>query len=182
MLEKPLFSTFQWLLIGTFAALLVAVRVALHLPIKVPGHSGVFWMAILLTASSVIGRPGAATATGALAGIIAVFVGLGDRGALVTWVSYAGAGAGVDLMRLLTGGRESIGAFALAGMAGNLMKLGVKIAIEVAAGIPVGFVLVGRVYALTSHVLFGLLGGALGLAIVRALRRAGYFAYLEGRR
>lgn len=175
-------STFQWLLIGMFAALLVAVRIALHLPIKIPGHSGVAWMAVLLTASAVVSRRGAATATGMLAGFIAIFVGLGDRGALVTWLSYAAAGIGVDAVRSLTGGRESIGSFAMAGLAGNLAKLGVKIAIELAAGIPVGFIVVGRLYASLSHAAFGLLGGALGFAVVQALRRAGYFAYLEGRR
>jgi hypothetical protein len=180
MKQKRL-STFAWLLIGMFAALLVASRVVLHLPLKLPGNSGVMWMAILLTVSAVVPRPGAATATGGLAGVMAVFVGLGDHGALVTVLSYLAAGAGVDALRLLTARRESMPIFALAGLTGHLAKLGVKVGLEILAGIPVGFVLFGRAYALVSYAIFGTIGGALGFVLVRALRRAGYFAYLEGR-
>jgi len=175
-------STFQWLLLGMFAALLVAARVALHLPIKVPGHSGAFWMAILLTATAVVPHRGAATATSGLAALMAIFLGLGDRGALATVLSYVAAGVAVDVVRAFTSRSESLAAFALAGLVGNLAKLGAKIVLELAAGIPPGFVVVGRSVALATHVIFGALGGALGLAAVRALRRAGYFAYLEGRR
>lgn len=175
-------STFQWLLVATFASLLVAARVALHLPIKVPGHSGLFWMAILLTASSVVPRAGAATATAGLAAILAVFAGVGDRGALTTVVAYLAAGAGVDVLRTLTGRSESVAAFALAGLGGNLAKLGVMVAVEIIVGIPAGFVVVGRAWTLATYSVFGLFGGVLAFAVVRALRRAGYFAYLEGRR
>lgn len=175
-------STFQWLLVATFAALLVAARVALHLPIKVPGHSGLFWMSILLVATAVVPRAGAATATAGLASILAVFVGVGDRGAVATVLAYLAAGAGVDAVRALTRRRESLAAFGLAGLAGNLAKLGVMSGLEIFAGVPVGFVLVGRAWALVTYTAFGILGGVLGLLVVRALRRAGYFAYLEGRR
>jgi len=175
-------STFQWILLAMFASLLVAARVALHLPIKVPGHSGLFWMAILLTASSVVPRAGAATATAGLAAILAVFAGVGDRGALATVAAYLAAGAGVDMLRTLTARRESMVAFATTGLAGNLAKLAVMVAIEIFAGVPAGFVLVGRAWTLATYSVFGVLGGVLAFAVVRALRRAGYFAYLEGRR
>ncbi len=176
------FSTFDWLLIGMFAALLIAARVALHMPLKIPGHSGLFWMAILVTASAVVPRPGAATATGLVAGILAIFVGLGDHGALVTVLGYAASGFGVDAVRWTTKRRESLATFAVAGLVGHLGKLAVKVGLELMAGIPVGFVVFGRAYAILTYTVFGLLGGALGFAIVGALRRAGYFAYLAGRR
>ena len=70
----------------------------------------------------------------------------------------------------------------IAGICGNLSKLGMKTLLEFLIGIPPGFLVLGRGYSLMTYVLFGAIGGLLGYAVVRALRRAGYFAYLEGRR
>ena len=42
--------------------------------------------------------------------------------------------------------------------------------------------LLGRLYPALTHALFGLAGGYLGFLVIRALRRAGYFAYLAEKR
>lgn len=179
--RRTSFSSFQWILLGMLAGLLVTLRIVLHLPVKIPGHSGVYWMAVLVTATAIVPRRGAATATTALAGIMAVFAGVGDHGALTTMLAFLAAGIGVDVARAATASRENALAFAFAGLLGNLAKLSVKIGLEMLAGIPAGLLLLGRSYAIATHIVFGLLGGLLGLVIVRALRRAGYFAYLAGR-
>lgn len=176
------FSTFELLLLATVAALIVAATVALKLPLKLPGHSGLVWMALLVVARRIVPKPGAAAVTGLLSGAVAIFLGTGDKGALDTFLSYAAAGVGVDAVLSLAGPGAGAGPHALAGMAGNLAKLGVKIALEVTVGIPTGFILLGRLYPTLVHIAFGLLGGWLGFLVVQALRRAGYFAYLAERR
>lgn len=176
------FSTFELLLLATIAALIVAATVALKLPLKLPGHSGLLWMALLVVARRIVPKPGAAAATGLLSGAVAAFLGTGDKGALDTFASYAAAGIGVDAVLTLAGSAAGAWGHALAGMAGNLAKLAVKVALEVWVGIPTGFVLVGRLYPTIVHVVFGLLGGLLGFLVVQALQRAGYFAYLAERR
>ena len=110
------------------------------------------------------------------------FLGTGDKGALDTFASYAAAGIGVDAVLTLAGPAAGAWGHAVAGMAGNLAKLAVKVALEVWVGIPTGFVLVGRLYPTIVHVVFGLLGGLLGFLVLEALQRAGYFAYLAERR
>jgi len=180
--RRPYFSTFELLLLGMVAALIVAANVALRFPIKMPGHSGLVWMALLVTARAAVRRPGSAVAVGLLSGLIAGLVGVGDKGALDTFLSYTAAGAGVDVVWTLFRQAERAVPCALAGLAGNLAKLGAKILLEIWIGIPTGFILVGRLYPLLTHALFGVAGGYLGFLVIEALRRAGFFAYLAERR
>jgi hypothetical protein len=174
------FSTFELLLLALFAALVVVGNVALRLPLKLPGHSGVVWMAVLVTARGVVPRLGAAATVGLLSGLLAAFMGVGDKGGLDTFLSYAAAGVAVDgIVALAPAGALTA---ALAGLAGNLAKLGVKVLLELWIGIPTGFLVVGRSYPAVTHAVFGLAGGYLGSLVLGALRRAGLFAYLAGRR
>ena len=69
--QRPRYlSTFELLLLALFAALVVAGNVALRFPIKMPGHSGIVWMALLVTARGVVPRPGAAAIVGLLSGLL----------------------------------------------------------------------------------------------------------------
>jgi ABC-type thiamin/hydroxymethylpyrimidine transport system permease subunit len=176
------FSTFELLLLGMFAALIVAGNFALRFPIRMPGHSGIVWMALLVTAATVVPKRGAATTAAGLSGILAAFVGVGDRGPLDTVLSYAAAGAGVDVVLVILRGRGRAVSSLIAGGVGNLTKLAVKMLLESWIGIPTGFVLLGKLYPAATHLLFGLAGGYLGFLVVDALRRAGFFAYLAEKR
>jgi hypothetical protein len=179
-MRRTYFSTFEVLLLAVFAALVVVSHVALRLPLKIPGHSGVVWMALLVVARGVVPKLGAASTVGLLSGLLAAFVGVGDKGGLDTLLSYAAAGAGIDLVC----GLAPPGALtcAVAGLAGNLAKLGVKVLLELWIGIPTGFLVLGRAYPALTHTVFGLAGGYLGALVLAALRRAGFFTYLAARR
>jgi len=180
--RSPHFSTFDLLLLGMLGALVVAANLALRLPIKMPGHSGLVWMALLVTARAIVPKLGAATTAGLMSGLLAAFAGLGDKGPLDTILSYTAAGVGVDIVAFLLGPPVRALPCVVAGLAGNLAKLGVKILLELWIGIPTGFLLVGRLYPTFTHVVFGLAGGYLGFLVVRALERAGFFAYLAEKR
>ena len=131
----PPFSTFELLLLATFAALIVAANVALKLPLKLPGHSGLVWMALLVRRGASCPSPAPPPRCGLLSGAVAVFLGPRDKGALDTLLSYAAAGAGVDA-HLLAGSRPGRVACAVAGLAGNLAKLAVKIRSKYGWGFP----------------------------------------------
>ncbi|HVO22324.1 MAG TPA: cobalt ABC transporter permease [Candidatus Margulisiibacteriota bacterium] len=177
---RTYFSTFELLLLAVFAALVVVGNVALRLPVKLPGHSGVVWMALLVIVRGMVPKLGAASCVGVFSGLLAAFVGVGDKGGLDTLLSYTAAGAGVDLISgLLPSGALTC---AVAGLVGNLAKLGVKVLLELWIGIPTGFLVVGRTYPALTHTVFGLAGGYLGALVLAALRRAGFFAYLAARR
>lgn len=173
------FSTFQLILLALFAALVVVAKIALRLPLQLPGHSGIFWMAIIIVAAGVVPKRGAASLVGLTSGIIAAFLGMGDFGALNTFLSYTMVGVGTDLALLLLGGNpENLVVAALAGTLGHLGKFLVKWGLATLAGAPVGFVALGLIRAVVGYIIFGALGGLLGALTLRALRRAGFFAYL----
>ena len=176
------FSLFELLLLAMLAALIVVANFALRFPIRMPGHSGVVWMALLVTAATIVPKRGAAITAGCISGVLAAFVGIGDRGALDTVLSYAAAGVGVDLAMMVLGRRTRAVSCVVAGALGNLLKLGMKVTLEVWIGIPTGFVLLGRLYPAATYTVFGLAGGYLGFLVVRALRAAGFFAYVAEKR
>lgn len=47
---------------------------------------------------------------------------------------------------------------------------------------PIGFVVLGLLRAFLSYVIFGALGGLLGWLTLKALKRAGFFAYMAEKR
>jgi hypothetical protein len=177
------FSTFQLILLALFAALIVVAKIALRLPLQLSGHSGIFWMAIIIVAAGVVHKPGAASLVGLTSGIIAGFLGMGDFGALNTFLSYTAVGVGTDLTLWLLGGNaENMVIATLAATFGHMGKFLVKWGLGVLTGAPVGFVALGLLRALIGYVVFGALGGLLGALTLKALRRAGFFQYLAEKR
>jgi hypothetical protein len=181
-MKKVYFSTFQLLLLGLFSALIVVAKIALRLPLQLPGHSGLFWMAIMIVATRVVPKLGAASLVGLTSGILAAFLGLGDFGALNTLLSYTAVGVFADLALLLLRNPENLVAAALIGALGHMGKFLVKWALGVLTGAPLGFVALGLLRSLVGYIVFGALGGVLGALTILALRKAGFFAYLAEKR
>ncbi|MBN1642951.1 MAG: hypothetical protein JXA09_17070 [Anaerolineae bacterium] len=181
-MRKWYFTTFELILLALFSALVVVTKIALRLPVQLPGHSGVFWMAIVVTAAGVVPKRGAASLVGLTSGVLAAFMGLGDFGALNTLLSYSAIGICTDLALWLLQQPEHLVAAALAGAIGHLAKLVVKWALGAVSGAPLGFIALGLAWSVGSYLLWGALGGVLGALTLRALRRAGFFAYLAERR
>lgn len=176
------FSTFQLILLALLAALIVVAKLALRTPLQLPGHTGLFWMAIMIVAAGLVSKRGSTSLVGVSSGLIAAFLGMGDYGALNTFLSYTMVGVGTDLALLLLGNPLNLAVAALAGAIGHTGKFLVKWALGVLAGAPLGFVTLGLFYALIGYLVFGALGGLLGGLTLAALRRAGFFAYLEEKR
>jgi ABC-type thiamin/hydroxymethylpyrimidine transport system permease subunit len=177
-MKERYFSTFQLILLALFAALVVVAKIALRTPLQMSGHSGIFWMAIVLVAAGVVPKPGATSVVGLTSGIIAAFLGMGDFGALNTFLSYTMVGVGTDLALLLLRDPENLTTAALAGCLGHFCKFLVKWTLGAITGAPIGFVALGLTRAIVGYIVFGALGGLLGGLTLRALRRAGFFAYL----
>ena len=95
-MKKAYFSTFQLILLALFAALIVIAKIALRLPLQLSGHSGLFWMAIMIVSTQVVPKKGAASLVGLTSGLMAAFLGLGDFGALNTFLSYTMVGVGTS--------------------------------------------------------------------------------------
>lgn len=177
-MKKNFFSTFQLIILTLFSALIVAAKIALRLPIQLPGHSGIFWMAIMIVAARVVPKKGAATFVAVVSGIMAAFLGMGNFGYLDTFISYAAIGIGTELALFLLGNPENLVVATLTGIIGHFAKFLVKWAFGAITGAPLGFVALGLVKAMISYIVFGGLGGLLGGLTLLALKKAGFFAYL----
>jgi ABC-type thiamin/hydroxymethylpyrimidine transport system permease subunit len=176
------FSTFQLILLALFAGLVVVAKISLRLPLQMPGHSGVFWMAIVIVAAGVVPKPGAASLVGLTSGIIAAMLGMGDLGALNTFLSYTLLGVGTDLALLLLRNPENLLSAVLAATLGHVAKFLVKWGMATLMGAPAGFVALGLARSIVGYIVFGALGGMLGALTLQALRRAGFFSYLAEKR
>jgi hypothetical protein len=182
-MKERYFSTFQLILLALFAALIVVAKIALRLPLQLSGHSGVFWMAIVIVAAGVVPKVGAASLVGLTSGILAAFLGLGDFGALNTLLSYTMVGVGTDLALLFLGRKpENLVIATIAATFGHFCKFLVKWGLGTLTGAPVGFIALGLLKAVIGYIVFGALGGLLGALTLKALRKAGFFAYLAEKR
>jgi hypothetical protein len=173
------FSTFQLILLALFSALIIVAKIALRTPLQLPGHSGIFWMAIIVVGARVVPKPGAVSIIGVTSGLMAGFLGMGDFGALNTFLSYTMVGVGSDIVLWLLGGNtENLVVAILVGILGHMGKFLVKWIFGIVSGAPIGFVALGLIRSIIGYVVFGALGGFLGWLTLKGLRRAGFFAYL----
>ena len=180
--RKPRFSTFELILLALFSALIVAAKGVLKFPIKVSGHSGVYWMALTVVALGTVPKLGAGSIIGLTTGLLAAFLGFGDFGPLYTFISYLVLGVVSDLVAWFLGGVQQPIPAAIVGGAGNGAKLLVKALMGTLLGIPSGFLAFGLLTAFISCLIWGVVGGVLGYLILKALGKAGFFAYLAEKR
>jgi hypothetical protein len=83
---------------------------------------------------------------------------------------------------LLGGYIENPAVAVLVGIFGHLGKFLIKWLFGIVSGAPIGFVALGLLRALLSYILFGALGAVLGWLTLKALKQAGFFAYLAEKR
>jgi len=182
-MKQRYFSTFQLILLALFSALVVVAKIALRTPLQLPGHSGIFWMAIIIVGARVVPKVGASSIIGITSGLLASFMGLGDFGALNTFLSYAMVGVLSDLILLILGGNtENLIVAIIVGIFGHMGKFLTKWLFGIISGAPVGFVALGLLRAILGYIIFGAIGGVLGWVTLKALQRAGFFAYMAEKR
>lgn len=171
MAPRRWFTNRQLVVLGLLAALLVGTKIVLNLPLRLPGHSGIFWMAYLVVGRGLVRRRGAGTILGLVSGLLAVVM-VGGREGLLVWVKYLAPGMVMDLGAALSHERLDdpvIGT--LVGAAANAAKLSASFLVSLMLGIPASYLAIGLGLAATTHVVFGAIGGWLGALILRLLRR-----------
>ena len=181
-LKQRYFSTFQLMQIVLFAGLVIVLELTLRLPgIALPGHAGLFGVTVMVVAAGIIPKPGTATLVGVTCGILGAFVGVGNFGALHTFITFAIMGIFVELVMRLPK-RESLWVTVPAAILGNFGRLLARFGLALVSGAPAGVVALGFARAIIGYIIFGIIGGILAGLTLKALRRAGYFAYIADKR
>jgi len=161
------------IVITLIAVLIIVAKFYLRMPLHTPGHTGFFWMALLVVGVGVVRRPGAGTLIGLLSGILATIFLPGQQGLLVG-VKYFVPGVVADLMwTAFRGGFDRYAIAIVVGATANAAKLSASYLLGLLLGIPAGYLALGVGIAATTHVLFGALGGLIGAFVLQRLQRAG---------
>jgi hypothetical protein len=159
------------ILIALVAALCILAKLVLRIPIHVPGHSGVLWVALFVICRGLVDKRGAGILLGGVAGVLAQFMGFGDVGPL-EWTKWLAAGIVLEVLTLvIPGDLRSFPKAVLVGAALHLGKLAALTLAGVILQVPFALLFIGLGYSATTHVAFGALGGFLGALGLRELRK-----------
>jgi len=155
------------ILLGVLA---VALHAYLRLPIKVPGHNGLFWMALLIFGRLASRRRWAATLSATSAAAISLLPILGFKDPL-TPITFLIPGIVIDLgFRLPPRYVVSMLAIALIGAAAHTTKPLAKLLVSVGSGPPYPSLAAGIAYPIALHGLFGAIGAIVAVLSLKLIR------------
>jgi hypothetical protein len=153
------------LLLGS-GALAVVLHQSLRLPLGLPGRHGIEWMALLVLGRSTsrFRWAGSLTSTGAALTLLMPVWGVRDDPFI--WLIYLLPGIVMDLVFYwLPQLQNKLWFWAGLGGLAHATKPLARWVISLASGWAYGSLLNGMLYPLSTHILFGMLGGLLGAAI-----------------
>jgi hypothetical protein len=162
------------LFLGFCAVLIIAVRAALRLHLKIPGHSMLFTLFFLLLARGCVRNTLAASFTALLTGIMALILGMGKGGPLIL-IRYLLPALVVDAMAFFLADRlfRSILLCVMTAVLAASTRFLSDAAMDMLAGMEFSVVLRHAGLQTASNVFFGGIG-ALGVpAVIRKLRAFG---------
>jgi hypothetical protein len=162
------------LFLGFCAVLVIAVRAALRLHLKIPGHSMLFTLFFLLLARGCVRNNLAASFTALLTGIMALILGMGKGGPLIL-IRYLLPALVVDAMAFVLADSlfQSMLLCVLTAVLAASTRFLSDAAMDFLAGMEFSIVLRHAGLQTASNVVFGGIG-ALGVpAVIRKLRAFG---------
>lgn len=160
----------EWLMLIGLGLLAVTLRASVNLPLKLPGHHGLEWMAILMFARVMSDAPRAATVVAGSAAALSWLPVWGFHAGGMEW-GFLLSGLVVDGGWRVLRARATV-ALALLAAAAHGIKPLFKYALVLATGAQFGSLESGFAYPLVCHLLYGVVGGAVGVVAGKALREA----------
>lgn len=150
----------------TFFGVLMAVsKLVVKMPLSVPGHTGVAWMAILTICCLCFREGRSGTLAGFISGILAVIL-FPEKTGILTFFKYFIPGVTMDGISLLVPCYSKRWyTVALTSAFCHLTKLFVNLVAGLIMNIPLGFLALGLTMSTISHFFFGFMGGLIGFII-----------------
>jgi hypothetical protein len=159
------------LLLTGLGAAVILLHAAFRWDLKLPGHHGVEWMALLIIGRTTSRYRWAATVSSTAAAGLA-FLPVWGFGDPFAWLIYFVPGVIMDLVYQAGGqAQTNIWFLTLLGGLALAAKPLVRVGISLMTGWPYGSFFYGVAYPLATHILFGVVGAFLGAQLYFALRR-----------
>jgi hypothetical protein len=159
------------LLLGS-GALVVVLHQRFSLALGLPGYHGIEWMAMLIMGRSLSRFRGAGTLASLGAAGMSMLPAFGASHDPFIWLIYLLPGPLMDLaFRFLPRFADKVWFLALLGGLAHVTKPVARLVISVLSGWSFGSFRYGVAYPISSHLLYGLIGGLLGALLVLGIRR-----------
>ncbi|WP_042205096.1 ECF transporter S component [Paenibacillus durus] len=153
-----------------FGTMIVVVNDVTRLPLQIPGHTSIFWMAIMLLGAGLIPKFGGGMIMGSVSGVLAVVLGLGKEGIFI-FFKYFVPGLVVDLLApvfFYQMANPFVGV--ICGALASLSKLFISLLLGLLLQLPMGFLALGLGYTSLTHVAFGAAGGLVAVFLINRLK------------
>jgi len=164
-------TPWQLLLLCTFGLAGVALHASFHWPLKLPGHHGLEWMAILVFARCMSPLRWSASITAGSAALFAAMPVWGFSEPLVP-LFYLLPGLVLDLgYRFVPGARASVLWLGVIAALAHACKPVARYFIAVLSDMHFGSLAAGLAFPLSTHLVFGLAGGLAGAVAWNLMHR-----------
>lgn len=160
------------LLLLSSGALAVVLHQGFRLPLGLPGHHGIEWMALLIMGRSFSRFRGAGSIASLGAASMSMLPIWGATHDPFVWLIYLLPGPVMDLaFRYLPRYANSLWFLMLLGGLAHVTKPVARLIIAILSGWSFGSFRFGVVYPIASHLLYGVVGGLLGALLVLGIHR-----------
>lgn len=161
----------EWLLLLGAGVLAALLHELFRWPLKLPGHHGLEWLAVLMAARLMSSKPLAALAV-ALGAAATAMVMAGGHGPGLRPLIYLMQGLALDgLWLLLRGGVPNWWLAALMGAAVHALSPLFKLLLMNGGWVKGGVVASGAAFPVLTHGIFGALGAAAGALAIQSWQR-----------
>ena len=158
--------TLREAIMASFFGTMVALsKLIVRIPLKIPGHTGIIWMALLTMCVLTYKKGRAGTLAGLIAGMLAVILFLGKDGFLTFFKYFIPAGSLDLILSLFSVLRQKWYTTALVSLVCFSLKISIDILSGILLRIPLGPLLFGLKLSFFNHMIFGFTGGAIGYFI-----------------
>ena len=171
--KNSYFTLNEIALMSLMGAIIFVMKMALRMPLHIPGHTGIFLVIPVIVGVAIIRKFGSGTYIGIVSGILISFFGIGGMHVFDIF-QYTAFGASIGLVGYLLQYRfDSTPVSILAGITGSISGMLVNFAVHLAIGVPFVVVVVSAGISSVSHLIFGALGGLISGYLVIRLIKAG---------
>jgi hypothetical protein len=170
MKRKKYFVVYEVCFLSLMAALVYVLKAFFKTPMKLPGHTAIFWVIPFIIGIGLTRKFGSGTYIGVLSGLLLGIIGGADKGFLEVF-EYIAMGFTMDILAVVFKGHlGNVLVGVILGAFGSFDKMLVNYYITSAIGQNANILLAGIGVAGASHLIFGGAGGVISSVVLNRVQ------------